>query len=141
MGIPGADEAADGGGRGVKEIDPVLGDDLPEAVGSREVGRAFVHHRRCAGGQRAVDDVAVPGDPADVGRAPVDVLLAQVEHPLHRRLYLHQVPGGGVHHPLGLAGGAAGVEDVERVLAVHRHGGAVGGGGGHQLAPFQVAAG
>ena len=48
---------------------------------SRVVGRALVHHRGRAVGQRPVDDVGVAGDPADVGRAPVDVLLGlEVEH-------------------------------------------------------------
>ena len=37
------------------------------------VGRALVHDRGGAVGERPVDDVAVPGHPADVGRAPVDV--------------------------------------------------------------------
>ena len=47
----------------------------------RVVGRALPHHRRGAVGERAVDDVGVPGDPADVSGAPVHVgLRPQVEH-------------------------------------------------------------
>ena len=72
-------EGADGGGRGVKDGNFVGVDDLPEAVRFGPVGRAFVHHHGCAVLERAVDDVAVAGDPADVGRAPVDVLFAQIE--------------------------------------------------------------
>ena len=77
-------ERANRGRRGVEDRDAVALDDLPEAILLRPVGRAFVHHHRRAVGQRTVDDVAVAGDPADVGRAPVDVLVLQVEDPLGR---------------------------------------------------------
>ena len=66
-------ERADRGRRRVEDRDAVLLDDRPPAVAAGRVGRALVHHRRGAVGERAVDDVAVAGDPADVGRAPVDV--------------------------------------------------------------------
>ena len=68
-------ERADRGRRGVEDRDAVALDDLPEAILLRPVGRAFVHHHRRAVGERTVDDVAVAGDPADVGRAPVDVVV------------------------------------------------------------------
>ena len=80
------------------------------------VGRAFVHEGRRPGRQRAVDDVGVAGDPADVGRAPVDVLVADVEHPLHRLLGVEVVAGRGVLDALRLAGRAAGVEDEQQVF-------------------------
>ena len=73
------DEGADGGGRGVEDGDLVVVDDLPEAGEVGKVGRALVHQNGGAVLQRAVDDVGVAGDPADVGRAPVDVVVAQVE--------------------------------------------------------------
>ena len=76
-------ERADGGRRGVELGHAVALDDRPETVASGRVGRALVDDRRGAVGQRPVDDVAVAGDPADVGRAPVDVLVGvQVEHVL-----------------------------------------------------------
>ena len=75
------DEGADGRRGRVEDVDAVLLDDLPEAVLARMVRRPLVHHGGGAVGQRAVDDVAVPGHPADVGRAPVGVVLAQVEDP------------------------------------------------------------
>ena len=81
VGAP-AHEGADGGRRGVEDRDAVALDDLPEAILLRPVGRAFVHHDGRAVGERAVDDVAVAGDPADVGGAPVDVLVLEVEDPL-----------------------------------------------------------
>ena len=73
------DEGADGGGRGVENIYFVAGDDRPETVGLRKIRRAFVHQAGSAVLQRAVDDVAVAGDPSNVGGAPVSVFIFQIE--------------------------------------------------------------
>src|SRR6202011_6160278 len=72
-------ECADGGGRGIDDADLVALDDLPEAVLVRVVGTALVDHSRSAVGERAVDDVTVTGDPADVGGAPVHSVGLDVE--------------------------------------------------------------
>src|SRR5882724_5656110 len=48
-----AHERADGGGRGVTDGHAVLLHDPPEAVLVGEIGRALVHHRRRAIGERA----------------------------------------------------------------------------------------
>ena len=97
---------------------------------SGAVGGPFVHEDRRPGRQRTVDHVGVAGDPAHVGRTPVDVVVADVEDPLGRLLGEEVVAGRGVHDALGLAGRAAGVEDEQRRLAVQRLGGAVGAGVG-----------
>src|SRR5690606_28583377 len=68
-------ERADRGGRGVEDAHAVLLHDLPEAALVRGVRGAFVHDLGGAVGERAVDDVGVAGDPADVGGAPVHVGL------------------------------------------------------------------
>ena len=81
-----AHEGADRGGRRVADRDAVLLDDPPEPVLVREVRRALVHHAGRAVGQRAVDDVGVPGHPSDVGGAPVHVGVLQVEDPLGGRV-------------------------------------------------------
>jgi hypothetical protein len=134
-------ERPDRGRGGVELGDAVALDDLPEAVLGRVVGHALVHHRGGPVGQRPVDDVAVPGDPADVGRAPVDVGVGlEVEHVAVGEGDLGEVAAGGVHDALGLAGGARGVEQVEQVLAVHRLARAVGLLAVHGLVPPQVAA-
>ena len=110
-------------GRGVEDRDAVLLDDLPEPALVRGVRRALVHHLRRAVGQRAVDDVAVPGDPADVGRAPVDVgLRLEVEHRVVGVRRLGQVAAGGVQDALRLPRRARRVEDEQRVLGVERLG-------------------
>src|SRR5260370_35660551 len=87
-----------------------------------------------------VDDIGVAGDPADVGGAPVDVGVAQIEDPLGGRVDPGQVPAGGVHDALGLAGGARGVEQVQHVLGVHLLGRAVGGGILDEVVPPDIAA-
>ena len=120
------DERADRRRGRVENVDAVPLDDVPEAVLRRPVRSAFVHQRRRAGRERAVDDVAVPGDPAAVGRAPEDVVVAIVEDPLERLLDEQVVAGGRVADALRFAGRAAGVEDEERVFAVERLGGAIG---------------
>ena len=51
-----------------------------------------------------------------------------------------QIAGRRVQHALGFAGRAAGVEDEERMFAVERLGGAIGGGVGHQFVPPEIAA-
>ena len=66
---------ADRGRRRVEDRHPVALDQLPPDVLVGVVGAALPHHRGRAVEQRPVDDVGVPGDPADVGAAPVDVLV------------------------------------------------------------------
>jgi len=82
----------------------------------------------------------VAGDPADVGRAPVDVFVAQVEDVLGGDVGLDGVSAGGVDQALGLAGGSGGVEDVERIFRVEWLGGAEGRGSGHEVVPPVIAA-
>ena len=75
--------------------------------------------------ERAVDDERVADDPPDVRGGPVDVALADLEEGPRQVRHPHQVAAGGVHHALGLPGGARGVEDEERILRVHHLGLAV----------------
>ncbi len=94
---------------------------------SGEAGGALVDDLGDAVGQRAVDDVGVAGDPADVGGAPVHVGLGfDVEHVVVGVGDLGQVAAGGVHDALGLAGGARGVEQEQRMLGVERLRGVLG---------------
>ena len=81
------------------------------------------------------------GDPADVGGTPVHVGVGlEVEDVLVGERHLGEVPAGGVHDAFGLRRGARGVEDVEELLGVHRLGGAVGRGVGHEVVPPVIAA-
>ncbi len=115
-------------------------DHLPEAPGVRIGGDTLEDDLRAAGGQRPIDHVAVACHPADVGRAPEHVLGLQVEAPLHGHPGPQQVAAGAVLHALGLAGGAAGVEDEQRVLGAHGRGRAFGALALHGLLEGLVAA-
>ena len=113
------DAGADRGRRRVEERDAVAVAELPPDVLVGIVRRALVHHRGRAVEQRPVDDVGVPGDPADVGRAPVHVLLGlEVEDVLVGPGDAGQVAAGRVENPLRLRRRTRRVEDVERVLGV-----------------------
>jgi len=98
------DEGADGGRRGVENRDAVFLDHFPETAEIRRVRRAFVHHLGDAVSQRAVNDVRVPGDPADVGGAPVNILVAHVENVFAGRIRAGEVTAGGVENSFRLAG-------------------------------------
>src|SRR5262249_25941300 len=105
-----------------------------------KIGRAFVHHGSGAGGERAVNDVAVARDPPDVGGTPIGIGIAQVEDPLHSHGGLEQVAAGGVHDALRFAGGAGRVEDEEGMLAVEVFGRAFFGDAFVERVPPMVAA-
>ena len=66
-------EHANGGGRSVEDIDAETFGDAPGTSGVGELRDAFVENAGGGEGERAVDDVRVAGDPADVGHAPIDV--------------------------------------------------------------------
>src|SRR5690606_17481436 len=134
------DERADRRRGGVEDGDVVAGHHLPQPVGAGGDRGALVHHLRGAAGHGPVGDVAVPGDPADVGGAPVDVVLLEVEDVLARQRHVDLVAARRVQHALGPAGGARRVEDVGGVLGVHGHGGAAGGRLAHQVVVPLVAA-
>lgn len=51
-------------------------------------------------GQRAVRDVRVSSDPADVSRAPIDVVRLVVEHQLKGGGGVEHVAAHSVEHPL-----------------------------------------
>ena len=113
-------ERADRGRRAVQDRDLVVLDDLPPAVPGGRVGRALVQHAGRRVGERPVDDVAVAGDPADVGGAPVHVVGLEVEDHLVGVRRAEEVAGGRVQDALRLGGRAARVEQVEHVLGVDR---------------------
>src|SRR5439155_27354598 len=99
----------------------VLGRDLGPSVLVRGVDGPFVDDPGGGVGEGHVHDVGVPGYPADVGHAPVDVgLRVDVEDEPMRLGDPGQIPTGGVHDALGLGRGARGVEKVQQVLGVHR---------------------
>ncbi len=129
--------------RGEQRHRPGLGDHAPERPGIGRADRlALVQHRGAAVQQRPVDDVGMAHHPADVGGAPVGLAGGDAVEVRHRPGQRHEVAAGVAHHALGLAGGARGVEHVERIGGGDRHarrGAARGPGLRHGLGPIPVA--
>src|ERR1039457_1119384 len=91
-----AHKRADRSGRGIEDVDLVAVDKTPESVGLGEIRRAFVQHRGGAVLQRPVNDVTMAGNPSDIGRAPEDVIVLQVEHPLSGDISANGVTSRGM---------------------------------------------
>ena len=133
-------EGADRRWRAVQNVHLQLLDDLPPAIPCWRVWRPFVHHLCCAVRERAVDDVGVPGDPANIRRAPVDIVGLDVEDGAMRERCAEQISSTRVHDPLRLRRGAARVEQEEELFGGHRIGGAVGRLRRDEILPPVVAA-
>ena len=132
-------EGSDGRRGRIEDGDAVVGDELPEAVGLGPVGSTLVHETGRPVAEGSVDEVTVACDPADVGGAPVDIILPEIEDILGGGVSADQVTARGVENSLGLSGGSAGVEDKERMLAVEMLGRAVGGDILHLPVPPDIA--
>src|SRR5579884_3322085 len=101
-----AHESANSGGRGIEDRDFVLLDNAPEAVRLWIVRGSLIHHHGGAILERAVHNVAVSRDPADIGRAPVDVLFLEIEHPFRRDIDADRVAASGVQNAFWLSSGS-----------------------------------
>ena len=112
---------ADGGGRGVEDVHPQPLGDPPGTTRIRVGGHALIHHAGGPQRQRAVHDVGVAGDPADVGETPVGVLGMDVLVVLGRPGDVGQVAAGAVLATLGPAGGTAGVHQKQGRFGRHGH--------------------
>jgi len=114
---------ANGGGRGVEDVHIEAFGDAPGTPGIRELRDAFVNDAGGSKSERAIDDVGMAGDPADIGHAPVHVFGMNVLVILCGAGDVGEVTAGAVLAALGFAGGAAGVHEEERILGVHGNGG------------------
>ena len=61
------------------------------------------------------------GDPADVGCAPVNIFIADVEDVFHRAINPKQVTAGRVQDSLRLSSRTTSVENVEGMLGIEPH--------------------
>ena len=120
-----ANEGADGGRGGVKNVHSVALDDAPETVRLRPIRCAFVHERSRTVGERPVNDIAMASHPADIGRAPKNIFVAHIEDVFGRGVNADQIAAGGMQDSLRFSGRAAGVENVKRVFAIQRDGGTI----------------
>ena len=59
--------------------DFVFFNDVPKSVFVWIVGYALVKHRGGAIGQRAVNNIGVPGDPSDICSTPVDIIFFDIK--------------------------------------------------------------
>jgi len=110
----------------VENVDSIFFDDFPKPIGLGPVRRAFVHNNGGAGGERAIDDVTMPGYPAHISRAPEDIVVANVEDVLGSRINVHEITTGGVQNSFWFSGGSACVKKVKRMLAIEWRRRAVG---------------
>src|SRR6056297_4220199 len=119
-------DRAEGGRRGEEAAHVVFGNDSPEGarVGCSD-RLALEHDGGVAVNERRVADIAVPHDPAHVGRGPEDVTGIDIVDVLHRPVQRHKVAAGVTDDALGRAGGARGIQDIGRVVALDGH--ALGG--------------
>ena len=98
-----AHQSADRCRGGVEDIHLVLGHHLPEAPGIGPARHAFKHQRGRAIRERAIDNIAVPGHPADIGGAPINLTITVIEDFFMRVRCPNHIAAGGVQHALGLA--------------------------------------
>src|SRR3954470_9383191 len=106
----------------VEDCDLVLLNNLPKAAFIGMIGSALVHEDRRAGGQRSVHDIAMSRDPTDVRRAPKNVIVAMIEHPLECFFDVQIVASRGVLDSLRFTGRTTRIKNVERRLTVQRSG-------------------
>src|SRR5215469_2162779 len=119
-------EHAQGRGRSEHLGHTVALDDLPGGAGVREIDGAFAKQSSGAGAERRINDIGVADDPADVGGAPEDVALADIEEVFEMVGGADHVSTVNMQDALGLAGRAGGVKQKQRILGVHFFGGTIG---------------
>src|ERR1035438_2808257 len=85
-------------------------------------GNAFVQNAGGAQRERAIDDIRVARDPADVGHAPVNIFGMNVLNVLRSAGDIRHVSAGAMLAAFGFAGAPAGVHKEERGFRVHGNG-------------------
>ena len=133
------DEGSDRRRRGVEDAHTMAFDDVPEAIRTWMRRDTLVHQARYAIGKDSVDHVGVPGNPTDIGSAPIGVGLVQVEQRLGGRRDMGEVTARGMQDALGLSGRSARIQNEERMLGVELGGSALRAGLFHEIVPPVVA--
>ena len=106
--------------RGVEDVHAEPLGDPPGAPRIRIRRHALVHDACRPERQRPVDDVGVPGDPADISEAPVGVLRMDVLVVLRRTGDVGEISAGAVLAALRLTRRSARVHEKQRRLGGHR---------------------
>src|SRR5208337_2760394 len=76
---------------GVKDIHAVLVANIPESSWIGVCRNAFEHKARCSVAQRPVDNITMPGNPADISGAEMDVFLMVIEYPLEGKVCIQHI--------------------------------------------------
>ena len=102
--VPLPHKRADGGWGGVELVHFVLFADRPKTTRVRIGWHAFKHQCRRPVGERAIDDVAVARDPANIRSTPEDVAVMIIKRVLMRHGGVDDVTARRMHNAFGHAG-------------------------------------
>ena len=138
--LAGLHEHPDGRRCGVEDGDLVVLDDLEKPTKVRVVRSALIHHACCTEAERSINYVGVACDPSDIGCAPPDISVLDIEDPMQSLSRSHAVSAVDVLDTLGFAGSAGGVKDEQPILRVHLLALAFFGLSSHQVVPVDVSA-
>jgi len=81
----------------------------------------------------------VPGHPPDIGGAPENVIVVQIENPFTSDVGAYCVATGSVQDALGLSCGAGRIKKIERMFGIDWLGRTIRRCGGHQFMPPVIA--
>ncbi len=81
----------------------------------------------------------MPGHPADIGGAPVDLARMVIEDIFKGSGGVDQITAGGVQHAFRFAGGTGGIKDKQRIFGIHRDGLMLAAGVSNHIVPPQIA--
>src|SRR5207237_10749972 len=103
----------------VDDVVIVLGDDTPETIRTRIGWDTLEEDASRPGHEGTVHNVTMPRHPADISSTPIDIIRLDIKDIFSGGINTHRVATLHMHHALGLARAAAGIEDIERIFAVH----------------------
>src|SRR5690554_4254284 len=134
-----ANERANRRRGGIEDRHLMALDDIPEARLVGVVRRALVHHHRRGVREHPIDDIAMTRHPADIGGAPIKIVVFQVKDIMRAQFDAEEISGRGMEHALRLPRRARGIQDEERMLGVDDLWLAFGGLRGEGLCPIEIA--
>ena len=115
-----AHQTANAGRRCVENIHFILLNDCPEAIRGR-VGRyTFKQYTGRGVHQWAINDITMAGHPTYICCTPINVVWLDIKHKSGGSITAHGVAALDMDNSLWLTRTAAGVKDIEDILAVHR---------------------
>src|SRR3989337_795886 len=105
-GLPKTHQAADRSWSSIKNCDAIVFNHAPPAIGIRMGGRSFIHETGRTVQKWAIDDIAMPGNPAWIGGAPPAAFLFFVVGQFKYGVDEDHVTAVGVQNAFGATGGA-----------------------------------